>query len=402
MSLTFELIRSQDALSALSLRWSELVSQQARPSPFIDVNWLYTWREHFGKDHELAVGLFRYCDSIVGIAPLCRRTTVNLGLLPFRKLEFLGAGYGPADVWSEHLGLIAAPDWEAAVAHSFVDNLFTGSFGLWDECLLDMMDGEALICTYLKAAITQRIGERPQEIIDKSHYIPLKQNWPDYLNSLSKHYRSQMRRDLRNFERWVGERGYHLNKVTGLDSLETGFDILCRLHNERWSAEQKEGAFCSRQFFDFHRAYIGRAHSNSELQLYWLTVGDAPVAAEYAISYGNKLYFYQCGRSVHVPEEIRIGHVSMMLVISDAMKRGFSEVDFMCGDQEYKRRYTTTSRPLVSLRLLRSRAKNALRNFDNVFIRVAKKAEEFVTLKASAKFGSIEYSRDLVNQNIKE
>ena len=390
MTLTFELIRSQHALLALSRRWSELASQQVRPSPFIDTTWLYTWMEHFGKDRELAVGVFRHCDIIVGIAPLCRRTQTNFGLLAFNTLEFLGAGYGPADVWSEHLGLTVAPHWEAAVAQSFVDNLYAGSFGYWDECLLDMMDGEALVCANLKTAIRQRIGKLPEETIEKSYYIPHKPNWPEYLNSLSKHYRSQMRRDLRNFERWVGERGYQLNTVTDFDSLKIGFDVLCSLHNERWSAEQKEGAFCSRRFFDFHRAYVSRALSKSELKLYWLTVGDAPVAAEYAISYGNKLYLYQCGRSVNLPEEIRIGHVSLMLVISDAMKQGFSEIDFMCGDQEYKRRYTTTSRPLVSLRLVHSRSKNSLRTVRKALNRTSRTIENFLAGQASVKLGSID------------
>jgi Acetyltransferase (GNAT) domain len=58
------------------------------------------------------------------------------------------------------------------------------------------------------------------------------------------------------------------------------------------------------------------------------TVGCEPVAAMYNIIGKDKIYFYQSGRRMGVPNQIRIGIVMFVLTLQRAMESGYREFDF--------------------------------------------------------------------------
>jgi CelD/BcsL family acetyltransferase involved in cellulose biosynthesis len=98
------------------------------------------------------------------------------------------------------------------------------------------------------------------------------------------------------------------------------------------------------------RAFLDR----NALELRWLSVRGEPVAALYNLTWNDKVYFYQSGRKLDVPSGVRPGIVIHLRAIRRAIEAGRREYDFLGGASQYKRKLATATRPLVSVRAVRS------------------------------------------------
>lgn len=349
--LSVELVDDFAALGRLAPDWRELIASMHRPEPMLAPEWVLTWWDHYHDKRSLAVGVFRDGARVVGLAPLCRRTHRYRPGLPFRRLEVMGASGGEADgACGEYLAPLAAKGREVDVARSFAAALDQNVFGAWDELVIEHMDGRGPMTAALASALRVRhtVGCVPAM---RAHYLPLPANWEAFLESVHGKRRNWFRRTWKDFVAWAGEGGYTLERARSKEGVREGMQILAELHGARWQESGHPGAFASPRFSAFHSAYAEKLLAADQLDLLWLTVGGAPVAAIYSFVSGGKVYFYQSGRQVGTPPNIRLGIVMFMLAIQDAMARGLSEFDFLGGDSTYKPYFTASTRPLVTLRV---------------------------------------------------
>ena len=90
-----------------------------------------------------------------------------------------------------------------------------------------------------------------------------------------------------------------------------------------------------------------------------------PIAAAYNVVHGGRLQFYQSGRRVDVPKNVRPGIAMHALAIRTSIDAGLHEYDFLGGASRYKRDLALEARNLVTLRAiapgLRARAVEAAR-----------------------------------------
>jgi CelD/BcsL family acetyltransferase involved in cellulose biosynthesis len=213
------------------------------------------------------------------------------------------------------------------------------------------MNGEAAITTPLIEALQAVHGGLTCRTMTKAWYLPLPCDWNAFLQSVHGKRRNWFRRTWKDFITWVGDKGYAVERARTPDGMRTGMRILAELHAERWHEEGHRGAFASPRFAGFHQEYATRILESGQLDLLWLTVGGKPVAAHYSFVSGGKVYFYQSGRTMGVPANVRLGIVMFILAIQDAMARGLREYDFLGGDSEYKSLFTNLTRPLVEVRV---------------------------------------------------
>lgn len=350
--LDFELIEDFEALKGLEPEWRALLAECAQPEPMLDTPWLFEWFARYGAGRRLAIGVFRRDGALVGIAPMIARRFNHRPGIPFRRLELLGSGYDDPDgVFSEYLGLIARERDDERVARAFARALSEGAFGRFDECVLELVDGSAPKTAALRRALDEAGLPAAYHETTPSYYLSLPESWDAYLASVHGKRRNWFRRTMRDFEKWVGDRGYAMERATDAESLARGMEILEALHETRWSDAGQAGAFASERFKGFHHAYARVLLEAGRLELKWLVVGAEPVAIQYNFLGRDKVYFYQSGRIMDAPGNIRIGIVMHVLSIQEAMARGCAEFDFMGGDAEYKRRFTSTTRPLATIRV---------------------------------------------------
>jgi CelD/BcsL family acetyltransferase involved in cellulose biosynthesis len=262
----------------------------------------------------------------------------------------IGSGEHEADeTCGDYLGPIAEKGREADVATALAEALVSEVAGEWDELFLPAMNGEsplpALLCSALKARhVLATVEEKTV-----APYVTLPKTFDAYLGSLKQNKRSQLKKSLRAFESWAGGPPL-LVRVQSLAELAEGKRVLMALHRERWGGD---GVFGSPRFKAFHDRLMPELLAKGALDLGWMSVRGEPVAAFYNFRWNGKLSFYQSGRKLDIPDEVRVGVTMHAYLIQAAIEDGMREYDFLAGASQYKMSLALATRPLVELRAAR-------------------------------------------------
>jgi CelD/BcsL family acetyltransferase involved in cellulose biosynthesis len=361
LPLRQRLVRHERDLADLAERWRDLLEESVRPEPMLSPDWLLPWWRIYGRDRDLCVGVYEAGDQLVGVAPMCARTYFYRGIVRFRRIEPLGADVEEGDgVCSEYLHLIVRPGFEESVCNAFVVGMMAGAFGAWDEWVLPSVDGAHPLTPALARA-WQQAGQAIESVeAGESPYLVLAPSWEGYLKMLSKKRRQSLKYAQRDFEAWAkGQAATH--RAVDAASLAEGKRVLQSLHGERWQQAGRLGAFSSPRFAAFHDAYMDHLLADNRLELRWLTVAGRPVAAYYGIRHDDKHYYYQAGRIIDVPSNVRLGIMILIDVLKDAIAHGLREFDFLAGQAQYKSLFADDARPLFHLRVSRPSWRERLR-----------------------------------------
>lgn len=359
--LRFELLDDIAALRHIQSEWRTLLEASSSAEAMQDPAWALAWWKHYGTNRSLAVGVVRNGPELVGLAPMCRRRFTYRAGIPFQRLELMGSSGAEADgVCGEYLGWIAKAGHESDVAAAFSAALAEGKFGYWDECVLEQIDGNSAMLSPLVTALTAEHERVSRELSSHAYYLPLPADWNAFLANLPGKRRNWFRRTMKDFSAWVGDAGYTLERAKSLADVQNGMRILADLHAERWRSEGQDGVFSSERFMAFHEEFAATIFEAGQLDLLWLVVAGVPVAAHYSFVRNGKVYFYQSGRKSGAPANVRLGIVMFVLALQDAMARGLKEYDFLAGDSRYKSQFTSETRPLYEIRVVRSMVRDTL------------------------------------------
>lgn len=365
--LRLEVVDAREAASTRRGEWRALVDRMGAPSPMLRPNWLLGWWDVYGASSDrLAIGFVYDGSALVGVAPFFATTHVYPTGLSFARLALLGCDTAQADgVCSDYTGLIAAPDAEGAVSTAVAAGLVDGAFGRWDELVIERTAGRSAADAFA-AALSQRGVLATVEEQAVSSRVRLDGDFEDLLARMTKKRRAFCRKSLRDFDAWAGSDGWRLHGATGPDAALEGLAILKDLHRQRWSADENDdGAFGAPRFDRFHETFVAENAAYSTdgdgVDIRWLSVGGAPVAAGYWIRDRGTLFYYQTGRRVGLPNSIRLGTVLVLERLKAAVSEGVDVFDFMSGAQPYKLRLADETSSLLRLRAARPSWKESLR-----------------------------------------
>jgi CelD/BcsL family acetyltransferase involved in cellulose biosynthesis len=346
--MDLELVTKVERLREVQHEWDELLA--ATPANIVTLSplWLLAWWDVFGerRDRELRCALLWENNRLAGIAPLLTRPTRSAGAIPIRRLELLASGeHERHEICSDYIGIITRSRFEQPVAETVASALKSGVFGEWDDIVLRAMDATTITPPLLATSLSPI--RTSYAITGASPYIPLPKSWDAYLDALSANARYLVKRSLRDFEKWAGNA--KLTVATSASDLETGRTILESLHRERWEAAGKTGVFDSARFRAFHDQVMPRLAERGALELCWLEAHGRPIAALYNLVWNGRVMFYQGGRALDLPKNIRPGIVAHAHAIRRAIELGRREYDFLAGDARYKLDLSLDYRPLSTL-----------------------------------------------------
>lgn len=342
------------AVERLVPSWWSLLGRAVSPQPMQTPLWLLTWWDVMGSEggRELKVAVVETDGGeVVGIIPLLRRRIFRTRVIPVQTLELLGSGENEADeIFSEYLGAAVARDHERAVAGHFAGMLRDGALGHWDELVMPAMSEDdpwvSLFADELRARGMTTDVARGLEC----RYIRLPATWDEYLASLDGQSRYFVKRTLRDFEAWAKPAGgAALKRAGNAAELAQGWDILLSGHAERWGGG---GAFRSQKFKRFHDIVSRQllAGVGGTLDLLWLEVDGKPLASLYNIVFDGHVHFYQSGRTMEVPKNVRPGIAVHLYAIKRAIELGYKSYDFLGQPSQYKRQLAPSHRrSLVNL-----------------------------------------------------
>lgn len=303
-------------LSQWAAQWDHLIDLSRLPSPFLRSWWLSGTagpRRHFllvVHDGRLLGGLALEQKSRLG--------------QPF--LTMMGAG----PLCPDHLDLLADRGQEDAVVMSISTWVRRSRARLLD---LEGIDADSLLINALPASMHREpLAVAPWAVLPAD---------PDaYLAARPALFRKNLRRAS---SRLAAEGAHH--RVKRGSSAIRSLDTLRQLHHAQWGNRSR-----FLPSFDRFAAGCRLAAEVDEVAVHELAIGESVIAIVVVFEVGGRISLYQSARLI----DFRWRDATMVLlnaIIREACTRGFTEVDFLRGDEGYKNNFAPEQRQLLRLRV---------------------------------------------------
>ncbi len=307
-------------MSAAERPWRALA--ETSDNIFSTWEWAQAWWRHFGSGHSLSIT----CMENEAGRPLALLPTYTERRNALRLTRFVG------HTVADQLGPICAPG-DSDTALQQITNA-AGS----DILLAERMPTER----GWQNLQGQVLRDEPMPTIEVAQLG----DWETFLASRSAKFRASVRRRARR----LPQSGISFRLTEDASSIERDMDALIGLHSLRWDSQSHafggpRGAF--------HREFAGVALERGWLRLWIAEAGGRPVAASYGWRFGNVEYGYQLGRDP-AWERSGVGAGMQEHAIRAAFADGMREFRLLRGDEQYKLRYATAVRRVLTIAIPRS------------------------------------------------
>jgi CelD/BcsL family acetyltransferase involved in cellulose biosynthesis len=309
---------------ALKPEWNPLLHRSRCDTLFLTWEWQSTWWKHLGEGSLLLLG-FRAEDDgrLAGIAPLF----LNRGDDGRSVLSLVGC----RDV-SDYLDLIVEAGQEEAVYQALLDYL-EGESSAWDLLDLCNIPQGSLTFVRLRELAEARGYQSLVEVEDVCPIIDLPASWDDYLMSLDKKQRHEVRRKLRKADTEADTRFV----IVGPDhDLQAAMQAFIALHQE--SAPEKD-KFMDPQMQGFFFDVAQMLQERGWLQLAFVEMNGEKAASLLNFDYGNAILVYNSGYDPAQFAQLSPGIIVTARCIEQAIALGRSKFDFLRGNEIYKYRF---------------------------------------------------------------
>jgi len=318
--------------AALQAAWRAL--EETADSSFFQ-SW--TWIGCRARERYTDPLLVRATDAgqVVGLA-LFNRTAPPLTGLLLPSLWLHETGRPPEDsVFIEHNGPLVARDRPDLLGPMLAAALRRGRLML--SGVSDTVRDAAATIGQCHALIT-----RPAPFAQLSG-----QSAGDWLDSLGTSTRYHLRRSRRRYE---AKGPIVLRHAADLPEALAFLAELAALHQARWEARGKPGAFAEPAFLAFHRALLARGLPRNEVQLLRVAAASTVLGYLYNFHWRGRVYAYQggfdyAGAGAHQAPGLTCHHAA----IEAAIAAGCTCYDFLAGEARYK---TSLSNGVESLHWL--------------------------------------------------
>jgi CelD/BcsL family acetyltransferase involved in cellulose biosynthesis len=340
--LRSEIHRDTRAFLSLQREWNPLLLHSPANTIFLTWEWQKAWWDCFGQSWELCLLELRDGDDLVGLAPLCTLEDPS-GL---KSLQFVGG----VEV-SDYLDLIVGGDSEETVYEKLWRILADERVVEWD--VLDLHNVPASSPSLERLIALAEAGgafEVTDSIEDVCPVIDLPATWEEYLSSLNKKQRHEVRRKLRKANREAEVRWYYADDSA---SLKAEVDDFISLH--RKSAVDKE-AFMDEKMQEFFQRVARVAFEHGWLRLASLVLDGVKAAAMFCFEYDGRFLVYNSGYDPQLYPSLSSGIVLLAYCIRDAIDEGLGVFDFLRGEEEYKYRFGGVRTEVRNLRIVRQRS----------------------------------------------
>jgi CelD/BcsL family acetyltransferase involved in cellulose biosynthesis len=321
--LTLEVAGDERELLALGEDWNALVAATACATPFMSHGRLVAWWRAYGAGRRLVVLAYRdpATSELVGILPLYEERSRP----PFRarRLRYLG------DIAAAGLGPIVRRDVETDVLDAMARDLARQAVA-WDVLELQVMDDASAFIPVLARAVGagRCIVERGRHVCPRA---ALPGTWDEYLASLSKRMRHEIRRGRTEMTR----QDITLETIRDQAALPQAVADLLDTYAIRM--RQKLGA--SYEVRESTRSFL-RGLSDALL-------ADGSLRLQFFVKDGRRIAFvyqFRCGDTMYLTHQAfdpawgraRVSAILLSRAIESAIEEGCTVYDFLLGAETYK------------------------------------------------------------------
>jgi CelD/BcsL family acetyltransferase involved in cellulose biosynthesis len=321
------IVKTGEIFETLAPEWNTVLRGSTADTPFLTYEWQKTWWECLSEG-ELFVITVRDGGALIGLAPLFVFQQPDAAGRPRRRLRLIGS----VDA-SDYLDLIAARGREPEVFEAIFDAL-AGSAD-WD--VLDLYNVPEASST--RALLPPLAAAHGWTMTDEQQVvcpiIQLPHSFEDYVQSLDKKERHELRRKLRRADATDGLTWYAISaadRVHDLDEAAESFiDLMMKSRSDK-------SDFMTDRMRSFFHQMIHATHAGGFLHLAFLEVQGVKVAAYLSFDYNNRRLVFNSGLETEGSQALSAGIVLVAHLIEDSIRQGQTEFDLLRGDEEYKYR----------------------------------------------------------------
>lgn len=349
-TVTASSLTDESAFDTLAGEWDSLLDRSDQCSFFLRLSWCRLWWHHLRPaDSQLFIICCRdRSGRLVGLAPFYLKQRRTAGIPHVREINFLGTGVYAHT--SERLDIVAERGYESVVAESIAS--FLRNENGWERLWLNEVPSSSIMLESFRRAIG---GAHEISVCSRSLYVDTTLRWEDYLKTLNRSTRHNLRRRTRNA---MEELDYKSRLVETLDELEPAMDALIKLHQARWVSKGEPGSFALPGVEEFLKEVMRVSFAEGRLWLWTFATGDHIVSVRQAFFDNNTMYGFQGGFDPAY-SRYSVGSIQMALCLKDCIEdeRVF-EYDFLSGDEGYKKDWAKLARESVCLTILRSNTRS--------------------------------------------
>lgn len=317
-----------------SLVWDELIKESSTATFFQTKDWLEIWKKHFvgqditTKDLQQNIQSPKYLNdiyhhSVVGIGVWDKDELI--GIAPFEIRESVINFLGVNPVVDNQL----VSDFGDIIAVSGKEREVWGRVLTWYRVKGEGERGKGLELNFIREdsvsfEILQELGGSVEEVAT-APFIDLPKTWEEYLASLGRHERHELRRKIRRLEE---ERAFKVCTEGEPTDIEEFFRLMVL------SNEQKRN-FLSNKMREFFQDIFHTFWPKKMLRLCFLKLKGENIAAVLLFEYKNELLLYNSGFD---PKYAKLspGLLLKAYMIKQAIEEGKGRFDFLRGGERYK------------------------------------------------------------------
>ncbi len=281
-------------------------------------------------------------NEYVGFLPLVSQAFPRVGPSLDRDLLLAGNPMGDLN------GLLARPDCEAAVLASLAQHLSAMHWGTFRAT--DVADPRLVTLFESLPGAFRPIAFMKKET-SPCPFIALPSSWDDYLHSVSKRFRYEMRRSIRDVSALPNFR----TEIGTAANIAQHIDRCIEMSELRWGN--------SRRYREAQRALLTECFRTGCLWSLTLWSGQEAVATILALLDGRGRIF--CGYKIGFNPrfaDLAPGNALMGFAIQFAIEHGFKTYDFLRGAESYKFRFGCEVRYTRHFGVTRSGPRHAVLN----------------------------------------
>jgi len=304
--------------------WNALVEVSIADTPFSRYEYLSEWWMNLGggewKDARLVLISASENRQLIGIAPLfISEYDGRQALLLVGSIEI-----------SDYLDLIVREEDLPRFLTGLIDFLASSLTETWSAIDWYNLPDSSPTLAALKADSEKRGWNHHEEVYRPTPRIALTGTFDDYLMSLDKKQRHELRRKMRRASESGRVRFHIIDKDADIEpELKAFFHLMVQ--------EPNKALFLKDVMRDQMSNSIRAAHEYNYLWLAFLEIDGVKAAATLCFDYKNKLWGYNSGVSRDFME-LSPGWVIMGYTMQWCCENGRYEFDFMRGDEDYKYR----------------------------------------------------------------
>jgi len=337
-----KIVKNKDELCGMKQDWSVLHSKSKSNSPFSTWEWISNYEKILMGSHEELniICIFNEGEKLIAVAPFMIKKERRYGL-EFNIIELIGSD---GRIAADYMDIIIDPEYLDEGKRLLMNYLTGGTNSKWDAIRWSGILDDSK-CWDLLRQLKNEGYEAVEEPMDICPYITLPKTWEEYLDTLSKKSRYNVRKKRRDLEKEHKNTLFFI--VSDEDSLVKAMEWTCQLHRSRMVMKGIKGFSTSSEFWEFQKEVAKEFLAKGWLFLGVLEVDGSPVASQYGFKFNNKLFHYQTGFDPNY-DKYSAGLVSTGFMIENALKEKVQEYDFLRGKEDYKFHWTQDVRTIYS------------------------------------------------------